>query len=153
MRCFSQPIRIAFAERSLHVCLRSEWVSAVFVHYTPFTVKALFTSKDRDRDANRGKNCAPTEVKKKLDSSLGMKYAIRKQINNCWAQHSMAQKEKKGLFNRKSRRREANFSGKDVISCFALMYRGRLGFIVSTDLKWLAFICTVSETPYDRKPI
>ena len=75
---------------------------------------------------------------KNFDSSLGMKYANRKQINNCCAQHSMVQKEKNRLFSRKSRRREANFSGKEVISCFALMYRGRLG-LVSTDLKWLGF--------------
>ena len=81
-----------------------------------------------------------------------MKYATRKQINNRCAQHSMVQKENKRLFSRKLRRREANFLGKEVISCFALMYRDRLG-LVSADLKWLAFIRTVLETPYDRKPI
>ena len=46
----------------------------------------------------------------------------------------------------------SQFLGKEVISCFALMYRDRLG-LVSADLKWLAFIRTVLETPYDRKPI
>ena len=71
---------------------------------------------------------------KNFDSSLRMKYATRKQINNCFAQHSMVQKEKNRLFSRKLRRREANFLGKEVISCFALMYRDRLG-LVSTDLK------------------
>lgn len=52
------------------------------------------------------------------------------------AEHNILwfKRRKKGLFNRKLRRGEANFLGKEVISCFALMYRDRLG-LVSTDLK------------------
>ena len=48
-----------------------------------------------------------------FDSSFGMKYATRKQINNRCAQHSsMAQKEeKKGLFG---------ILGKEVLSCFVV---------------------------------
>ena len=134
---FSQPIRIAF------------------LYITLFTVKALLTSKDRDMDANGGKmteKLCTNWSEKNFDSSLGKKYVTRKQINNCFAQHSMVEKEKNRLFSTKLRRREANFLGKEVISWFALMYRDRLG-LVSADLKWLEFIRTVLETSYYRKII
>ena len=144
--------------REIAACLSAYWMSKrcfCILHHLLSKLFSLFTSIDRDKDANGEKineNLCTNRSEKNFDSSLGKKYANRKQINNCWAQHSMVQKEKKGLFNRKLRRREANFLGKEVISCFALMYRDRLG-LVSTDLKWLAFIYTVSETPYDRKTI
>ena len=144
--------------REIAACLSAYWMSKrcfCILHHLLSKLFSLFTSIDRDKDANGEKineNLCTNRSEKNFDSSLGKKYANRKQINNCWAQHSMVQKEKKGLFNRKLRRGEANFLGKEVISCFALMYRDRLG-LVSTDLKWLAFIYTVSETPYDRKTI
>ena len=142
--------------REIAACLSAYWMSKrcfCILYHLLSKLFSLFTSIDRDKDANGEKNerkFVHQPKWKNFDSSK--KYANRKQINNCWAQHSMVQKEKKGLFNRKLRRREANFLGKEVISCFALMYRDRLG-LVSTDLKWLAFIYTVSETPYDRKTI
>ena len=52
-------------------------------------------------DANGGKmteKLCTNWSEKNFASSLGKKYATRKQINNCWAQHSMAQKEEKKVY-------------------------------------------------------
>lgn len=98
---FSQPIRIAFVERSLHVCLRSEWVSAVFVHYTIYCQSSFHFSLQKTvlTGEKMNEKLCTNWSEKTFDNSFGMKYATRKQINNRCAQHSsMAQKEGKKVY-------------------------------------------------------
>ena len=113
MRCFFFLSRL-----ELHfqrdVCLRSEWVSAVFVHYTIYCQSSFHFSLQKT-----------VLTGEKMNEKLCTNWSEKTFDNNRFAQHSsMAQKEEKKdvFYSKKLRKREANFVGKEVLSCF-VVYR------------------------------
>ena len=80
--------------REIATCLSAYWMSKrcfCILYHLLSKLFSLFTSIDRDKDANGEKmneSLCTNRSEKNFDSSLGKKYANRKQINNI-AEHNI----------------------------------------------------------------